>query len=59
MLKIVIIEQETFTLLGIKAAIDQSPDIEVIGDATSGKIGFQLVEQMQPDVVLVDLIVNE
>ncbi len=34
MLRIVIVEPETFTLLGIKGAISQSPDIEVTGDAT-------------------------
>nr|WP_266889390.1 response regulator transcription factor [Trichormus azollae] len=52
-------EQETFTLLGIKAAIDQSSDIEVIGDGTSGQIPFQLIEQTNPDVVLVDLILPD
>nr|ADO19134.1 hypothetical protein Nfla_5403 [Nostoc flagelliforme str. Sunitezuoqi] len=52
MLKIVIVEPETFRLLGIKGAISQSPDIEVTGDATSGKLGFQLIEQTNPDVVL-------
>ncbi|WP_242055835.1 hypothetical protein [Nostoc flagelliforme] len=56
MLRIVIIEPEIFTLLGIKGAISQSPDIEVTGDATSGKLGFKLIEQMNPDVVLVDLL---
>jgi NarL family two-component system response regulator LiaR len=59
MLRIVIIEQETFTLLGIKAAINQSPDIEVISDGTSGKIPFQLTEKTNPDVVLVDLILPD
>ena len=59
MLKIVIVEPETFTLLGIKGAIEQSPDIEVTGDATSGKLGFQLIEQMNPDVVLVDLLLPD
>jgi DNA-binding NarL/FixJ family response regulator len=59
MLKIVIVEPETFTLLGIKAAIEQSPDIEVTGDATSGKIGFKLIEQTNPDVVLVDLLLPD
>ncbi|HEY9804562.1 MAG TPA: hypothetical protein V6D25_29790 [Leptolyngbyaceae cyanobacterium] len=59
MLRIVIIEPETFTLLGIKAAISQSPDIEVIGDANCGKPGFQLIEQTNPDVVLVDLILPD
>lgn len=43
MLKIVIVEPEIFTLLGIKGAISQSPEIEVTGDATCGKIGFQLI----------------
>jgi YesN/AraC family two-component response regulator len=56
MLKIVIVEPETFRLLGIKGAISQSPDIEITGDATSGKLGFQLIEQTNPDVVLVDLL---
>ncbi|MFW9264809.1 response regulator, partial [Nostoc sp. CALU 546] len=59
MLKIVIVEPETFTLLGIKGAISQSPDIEVTGSATSGKLGFQLIEQTNPDVVLVDLLLPD
>jgi len=59
MLKIVIVEPEIFTLLGIKGAISQSPDIEVTGDATSGKLGFQLIEQTNPDVVLVDLLLPD
>jgi DNA-binding NarL/FixJ family response regulator len=59
MLRIVIVEPETFTLLGFKTAIAQSPDIEVTGSATSGKIGFQLIEQVNPDVVLVDLLLPD
>ncbi|WP_242056201.1 response regulator [Nostoc flagelliforme] len=59
MLKIVIVEPETFTLLGIKGAIEKSPDIEVTASATSGKLGFQLIEQMNPDVVLVDLLLPD
>ncbi|MBD2415335.1 hypothetical protein FACHB389_17840 [Nostoc calcicola FACHB-389] len=59
MLRIVIVEPETFTLLGIKGAIEKSPDIEVTGSATSGKLGFQLIEQLNPDVVLVDLILPD
>ncbi|AUB36880.1 DNA-binding response regulator, NarL/FixJ family, containings REC and HTH domains [Nostoc flagelliforme CCNUN1] len=59
MLKVVIVEPEIFTLLGIKGAISQSPDIEVTGDATSGKLGFQLIEQVNPDVVLVDLLLPD
>jgi DNA-binding NarL/FixJ family response regulator len=59
MLRIVIVEPETFTLLGIKGAISQSPDIEVTGSASCGKIGFQLIEQVNPDVVLVDLLLPD
>lgn len=59
MLRIVIVEPETFTLLGFKTAIEQSPDIEVTGSANCGKIGFQLIEQVNPDVVLVDLILPD
>lgn len=59
MLKIVIIEREPFTLLGIKTAIEQSPDIEVTGEATCGEIGFKLVEQTKPDVVVVDILLPD
>ncbi|MBU7584446.1 MAG: response regulator transcription factor [Nostoc sp. TH1S01] len=59
MLRIVIVEPETFTLLGIKGAISQSPDIEVTGSASCGKLGFQLIEQVNPDVVLVDLLLPD
>ncbi|WP_084227205.1 response regulator transcription factor [Nostoc sp. KVJ20] len=59
MLRIVIVEPEIFMLLGIKGAISQSPDIEVTGDATTGKLGFQLIEQTNPDVVLVDLLLPD
>ena len=59
MLRIVIVEPETFTLLGIKGAIGQSPDIEVTGSAKCGKLGFQLIEQVNPDVVLVDLLLPD
>ena len=59
MLEIVIIEREPFTLLGIKTAISQSPDIEVSGEATCGEIGFKLVEQTKPDVVVVDILLPD
>ncbi|MHC5822613.1 MAG: response regulator transcription factor [Nostoc sp.] len=59
MLKIVIIERELFTLLGIKTAISQSPDIEVTGEATCGEVGLKLVQEIKPDVVLVDLLLPD
>ena len=59
MLKIVIIEKEPFTLLGIKTAIEQSPDIEVSASAMCGEIGLKLVEQTKPDVVVVDILLPD
>ncbi|MBD2512195.1 response regulator transcription factor [Nostoc muscorum FACHB-395] len=59
MLKIVIIEREPFTLLGIKTAISQSTDIEVSASATCGEIGLKLVQETKPDVVLVDFLLPD
>ncbi|MBD2458479.1 response regulator transcription factor [Nostoc sp. FACHB-87] len=59
MLTIVIVEKEPFTLLGIKTALAQTPDIKISGEANCGKIGFQLVEQNKPNVVLVDLFLPD
>ncbi|MFN6569026.1 hypothetical protein [Dendronalium sp. ChiSLP03b] len=53
------VEQEAFTLLDIKTAISKSPQIEVRSEATCGEIGFLLIEQMKPDILLIDLLLPD
>ena len=54
-IKIVLIDDHTLFRSGIKALLARQEDFEVIGEAADGLSGVKLVEQQQPDVVLLDL----
>ena len=45
--------------LGLKAYFDTLEDIQVVGAAGSGEKALKLVEELAPDVVLMDLIMPE
>ena len=54
-LKLVIADDHELILEGIRIALADSPDIEVVGSTTSGSQVLPLVRQTSPDVVLLDL----
>ncbi|MEJ1935968.1 response regulator transcription factor [Nostoc sp. NIES-2111] len=55
MIRLVIIEDEELIRLGITTAINQQPDMQMVGIARTGHEGLKLVEELTPDVVLVDI----
>lgn len=55
MIRLVIIEDEELIRLGITTAINQQPDMQMVGIARTGHQGIKLVEELAPDVVLVDI----
>ena len=54
-IRIVLIDDHTLFRSGIKALLSRQSDFEVIGEAADGFTGIKLVEQMRPDIVLLDL----
>ena len=54
-IKIILIDDHTLFRSGIKALLSRQSDFEVIGEAADGFTGIKLVEQMRPDIVLLDL----
>ncbi len=54
-LKLLIVDDHELMLEGIRLALADSPDIEVVGLASSGSQVLPLVRQTSPDVVLLDL----
>src|SRR5438046_10618921 len=40
---------------GVRRLLEQAGDIEVVGEAGSGEQTVQLVEQLAPDIVLLDV----
>jgi len=55
-IKIIIVDDHAMVRKGMKAYLQEFEDICVIGEAGDGGKAVQLVEQIQPDVVLMDLL---
>ncbi|MGF1457482.1 MAG: response regulator [Leptolyngbyaceae cyanobacterium] len=54
-IRIVIIEDHDLTRMGLKAGLQQQPQISVVGEAASGKEALALLDRLQPDVAIVDI----
>ncbi len=54
-IKVVIVDDHTLLREGIRAMLALSMEIEVVGEAPDGQSGIDLVGQIQPDVVLMDI----
>ncbi|MCL6755201.1 response regulator transcription factor [Nostoc sp. CCCryo 231-06] len=55
MIRLTLIEDEELIRLGITTAINQQPDMEMVGVARTGIEGVNLVKELNPDVILVDI----
>jgi two-component system, NarL family, response regulator LiaR len=55
-IQIMIVDDHAIVRQGMKAYLQEFEDIRVIGEAADGGKAVQLVEQLQPDVVLIDLL---
>lgn len=55
MIRLVIIEDEELIQIGITTAINQQPDMQMVGIARTGNEGVKLVGELTPDLVLVDI----
>ena len=53
--RIVIAEDHTILREGLRALLSSNPDFEVTGEAGDGREAVRLVEQLKPDIVLMDL----
>lgn len=54
-IRVVLVDDHTLLRDGIRAMLALSKEIEVVGEAGDGQAGIDLVAQIQPDVVLMDI----
>ncbi|RKJ12148.1 DNA-binding response regulator, partial [Butyricicoccus sp. 1XD8-22] len=55
MIRIVIAEDQGMLLGAMKSLLNMEDDMEVVGLAKNGEEAIQLVEQLQPDVCIMDI----
>lgn len=55
-IRVVILDDHAMVRKGMRAFLSEYEEICVVGDAADGEKGIQLVEQLKPDIVLIDLL---
>lgn len=54
-IKVLLVDDQSLIRQGLKALLELEPDLEVVGDAENGEIAIHLIEELSPDVVLIDI----
>lgn len=58
-LRILLADDHEIFREGLKVLISAQPDMEVIGEADNGRAAIVFAEQLQPDVVVMDILMPE
>ncbi|MBE9014086.1 response regulator transcription factor [Pseudanabaenaceae cyanobacterium LEGE 13415] len=58
-IRVLLVDDQSLIRQGLKAMLELEPDLEIVGDADNGKAALELVAQLQPDVVLMDIRMPE
>ena len=54
-IRVVVVDDHTLHRDGTRQILEAYPDLQVVGDADSGEVALALVNQLHPDVVLMDI----
>nr|WP_067455409.1 response regulator transcription factor [Actinomadura macra] len=55
MIRVLLVDDQQLVRMGLRMLCDSAPDLEVVGEAGDGRDAPRLVEELHPDVVLMDL----
>lgn len=59
MIRVLLVDDHEMVRLGVSAYLSIQEDIMVIGEAENGRIGLEKALQLRPDVILMDLVMDE
>lgn len=55
MIRLLLVDDQTIIRQGLKSLLEFKPDLQVVGEAENGQQALELIESLQPDVVLLDV----
>lgn len=58
-IRVLLVDDHGMVRKGLRAYLQNQPDIEVVGEARNGREALECCERLKPDVVLMDLIMPE
>ena len=58
-IKVMLVDDHEMVRLGVSSYLSIQEDIEVVGEAENGKIGYEKALELRPDVILMDLVMEE
>lgn len=57
-IKVLLVDDHEMVRIGLAAVLDTEDGIEVVGEASNGQEGIRLAQAYNPDVVLMDLVMD-
>jgi NarL family two-component system response regulator LiaR len=58
-IRVLVADDHAVVRKGIRALLATEPDLEVVGEAEDGRVAVAEVERLDPDVILMDLVMPE
>ncbi len=58
-IRLLIVDDHAVVRKGLAMVLRLEPDLEVVGEAENGRVGLKTAKKLEPDIVLVDLIMPE
>ncbi|MBE6171277.1 MAG: response regulator transcription factor [Enterococcus faecium] len=59
MIRVLLVDDHEMVRLGVSSYLSIQEDIEVIGEAEDGRKGYEKAMELRPDVILMDLVMEE
>ena len=59
MIKVMLVDDHEMVRLGVSSYLSMQDDIEVVAEAENGRIGYEKALEYKPDVILMDLVMDE
>ena len=54
-IKIMIADDHTIVRQGLARLLEDQPDLEIVGQATNGRIAIEKAQELKPDVIIMDI----